>query len=76
MQSKAAVRRVKVQGLDDYALYRVKFLGPETYSMQFFPRLSEGAVLTGAALRNGGLPVPMALWDYQCWQYHITRCEG
>ena len=76
VQSNASVLQVKVRGLEDGSLYRVEPCGAKAISMKIFPLLEQGMVISGAALQNGGLPVPPAHQDYQCWQYHITRCEG
>lgn len=62
---------VKVQGLQDGEVYDVKLLGP---GMPWWrAKAWEDKVLSGAALRNGGLPIPSAWRDYQGWQIHIKR---
>ena len=73
VQANAPVSQIKVQGLLDSASYRVELCDATPTITKIFPLLDGGMVVSGIALKNGGLPVPPTRHDYQCWQYHITR---
>ena len=73
VQANAPVTQIKIHGLADDAVYRVELCGdaPE-FMYQVFPFTGGETLVSGAALKNGGLPVLASWRDYQCWQYHIT----
>lgn len=73
VQSNAAVSLIQIQGLVDSAFYRVEICGAmPDFAKKAFPFLGESTLVSGTALKNGGLPVLPAWRDYQCWQYHLT----
>ncbi len=73
VEANAPVAQVRIHGLMDDALYRVELCGGQRSPMVLFPNFTQGGAISGAALRNGGLPIPPAFRDYQSWQYHIKR---
>lgn len=75
VEGNTAAPLVKVQGLCDDALYYVRSCGTASELLTGFPDFREDTPVSGAALKNGGMPVPPAWRDYQSWQIHITRCD-
>lgn len=83
VEANAPYPHVNVQGLIDYALYRVEICNTNLNECQkeillrFFPQLYPqcSAPLSGVALKKGGLPIPPVICDYQSWQFHIVRCS-
>ena len=75
VQANASIPQVKIRGLVDNAFYQVHVKGGEMlpdFAKKVFPFLDGSLLVSGAALKNGGLPVLPVWHDYQCWQYHIT----
>ncbi|MBQ9153091.1 MAG: alpha-galactosidase [Solobacterium sp.] len=61
-----------VPGLDEKRLYNAVFVLPEADDRP----LKVIEKISGAALKNGGLTIPVVQWwEYQAWQVEITEAE-
>lgn len=66
---------INVCGLRDESLYLVELLHSDEFTKDPVRWFRKREVLSGAALKYGGMTIPPAWKEYQAFQIHIKCCE-
>lgn len=76
IEANPAPIHVNIQGLQENSLYQVKLLNDGAFAQDHISRwFRQNDIISGYALKNGGLTIPPARKEYQAWQFYIKRCE-
>ena len=80
VEGNAPPAHIQVLGLREDARYQVKLVMTESVPVPLIQQeldqwVQRNSGISGAALRYGGLTLPMVWREYQAWQIHITQCS-